>query len=106
MGNQCAASVVNKAIDDHQNIPTNEDNNVMESYIVKHFNKSVRNRELLSSMAIMDEYCTRIDFSKHYFKHGDTSVHYAVRLHRVNFLYYLLEKGYDVCKPVFYSVCT
>ena len=101
MGNHCTSVVVNKVIDNEQQndiqIIQQNVNKAIDSYILKYFNKCVQNRELYNAMAIMDEYCTSIDFSKYYFKHGDTSIHYAVRLHKVYFLYYLLQKGYNVC---------
>jgi len=68
----------------------------MENAVLSFFENIVLARELVSAMALIDAYCIEIDFSKHYFKNGDTPIHYAVRLHNVHFLMYLLHKGYDV----------
>ena len=69
----------------------------MEQNIMKHFETSVTKKDWLHAMTIMEDFCTEIDFANYFFQNGDTPLHYAVRLHNIKFLYYLLQKGYNVC---------
>ena len=64
--------------------------------IISYFENTVLIRDLINSMAVIDAFCCDIEFDKHYFKNGDTPIHYAVRLHNAHFLIYLLQKGYNV----------
>ena len=90
MGNYCAPVV--KMVKQHRE----RDKIAAHIDIMKRFSKCIRNRDIINAMAIIDEYCMEIDFSKKYFKNGDTPIHYSVRLHKAKFLFYLLQKGYNV----------
>mmetsp|Transcript_36197 Transcript_36197/g.44673 ORF Transcript_36197/g.44673 Transcript_36197/m.44673 type:complete len:440 (-) Transcript_36197:77-1396(-) len=90
MGNYCAPVV--KMVKQHRE----RDKIAAQIDIMKSFSKCIRNRDIINAMAIIDEYCIDIDFSKKYFKNGDTPIHYSVRLHKAKFLFYLLQKGYNV----------
>ena len=70
--------------------------------MLKHFERSVMNKQYMHAMIMMDELCTEIDFMKHYFINGDTVIHYAIRMRNIQFLIYLLHKGYDVCTASIY----
>ena len=72
------------------------DNNYNNDKILKEFESSIINKDFINGMAIMDEY-KNINFFDYYFKNGDTCMHYAVRLHKGKFLYFLLQKGMNLC---------
>ena len=78
-------------------INNDDDSERFEINIIKYFEKYIMNKQLIYAMSIIDQFSDKINFSNHHFSCGDTPIHYAVRLHNVEFLYFLLQKGFDVC---------
>ena len=72
--------------------------------IKKQFNTSILNKDTLNAMAIIDEY-TFIDFENHIINDGNTCLHYAVMYSNARFLYFLLQKGFEVCHIVYVHEC-
>ena len=64
--------------------------------VLKKFENALLSKNTQNIMGIIEKYGNDTNLFEYYMSNGDTCLQYAVRIHDIKLLYYLLQKNIDV----------
>ena len=88
-----------------QNISVNLLQKEKQKLILKRFENALLSKDTQNVMGIIEKYGNDVNLFEYYKGNGDTCLQYAVRIHDIKLLYYLLQKNIDVCLYVLLYLC-